>query len=69
VRCNSVHPGIIMTPMGEGILPNEQGPAEKVRKKRIPIGEIRARREDIAYGHPLTLFPTKVPLRHRLASW
>ena len=47
VRCNSVHPGIIMTPMGEGILPNDKV-REKVRK-RIPIGEFGAP-EDIAYG-------------------
>jgi 3(or 17)beta-hydroxysteroid dehydrogenase len=47
VRCNSVHPGIIMTPMGEGILPNDKV-REKMRK-RIPIGELGAP-EDIAYG-------------------
>jgi 3(or 17)beta-hydroxysteroid dehydrogenase len=47
VRCNSVHPGIIMTPMGEGILPNDKV-RERVRK-RIPIGEFGAP-EDIAYG-------------------
>jgi len=47
VRCNSVHPGIIMTPMGQGILQND-----KVREralKSIPIGEFGAP-EDIAYG-------------------
>lgn len=47
VRCNSVHPGIIMTPMGEGILPNDQI-KERVRGS-IPIGDFGAP-EDIAYG-------------------
>ncbi|MBS0549107.1 MAG: glucose 1-dehydrogenase [Proteobacteria bacterium] len=47
VRCNSVHPGVIMTPMGESILPDERK-RERVRKA-IPIGEFGAP-EDIAYG-------------------
>jgi 3(or 17)beta-hydroxysteroid dehydrogenase len=47
VRCNSVHPGIIMTPMGEGILPDEKK-RERMRR-HIPIGEFGAP-EDIAYG-------------------
>ena len=47
VRCNSVHPGIIMTPMGEGILPDEKK-RERMRKM-IPVGEFGAP-EDIAYG-------------------
>ncbi|MFI4998853.1 MAG: glucose 1-dehydrogenase [Reyranellales bacterium] len=47
VRCNSVHPGIIMTPMGQGILPNDKV-RERVRQ-RIPVGEFGAP-EDIAYG-------------------
>ena len=47
IRCNSVHPGIIMTPMGQGILPNEQ--ARERARKTIPIGEFGAP-EDIAYG-------------------
>ena len=47
VRCNSVHPGIIMTPMGQGILPNDK--AKERALKSIPIGEFGAP-EDIAYG-------------------
>ena len=47
VRCNSVHPGVILTPMGEGIMPNDKV-RERVRKS-IPIGEFGAP-QDIAYG-------------------
>lgn len=47
VRCNSVHPGIIMTPMGERIVADERK-RERVRKS-IPVGEFGAP-EDIAYG-------------------
>ncbi len=47
VRCNSVHPGIIMTPMGRGILPSDK--ARERALKSIPIGEFGAP-EDIAYG-------------------
>ena len=47
VRCNSVHPGIIMTPMGQGILADEKK-RERMRKM-IPVGEFGAP-EDVAYG-------------------
>ena len=47
IRCNSVHPGIIMTPMGEGIVPNEK--ARERALKTIPIGQFGAP-EDVAYG-------------------
>ncbi len=47
VRCNSVHPGIIMTPMGESIVTDERK-RERTRKA-IPLGEFGAP-EDIAYG-------------------
>jgi 3(or 17)beta-hydroxysteroid dehydrogenase len=47
VRCNSVHPGIIMTPMGQGILPDEKK-RERMRKM-IPTGDF-GEPEDIAYG-------------------
>ncbi len=47
VRCNSVHPGIIMTPMGQSILPNDKARERALRT--IPIGEFGAP-EDIAYG-------------------
>ncbi|HTR87335.1 MAG TPA: glucose 1-dehydrogenase [Reyranella sp.] len=47
VRCNSVHPGIIMTPMGASVLPDEK---KRERAKRsIPIGDFGAP-EDIAFG-------------------
>lgn len=47
VRCNSVHPGIIMTPMGEAIVADERK-RERARKS-IPVGEFGVP-EDIAYG-------------------
>jgi NAD(P)-dependent dehydrogenase (short-subunit alcohol dehydrogenase family) len=47
VRCNSVHPGVIMTPMVEGVLPSDK--ARDRMKTRIPIGDF-GRPEDIAYG-------------------
>jgi NAD(P)-dependent dehydrogenase (short-subunit alcohol dehydrogenase family) len=47
VRCNSVHPGVIMTPMGESVLPSDK--ARDRMKKRIPIGDF-GRPDDIAYG-------------------
>jgi NAD(P)-dependent dehydrogenase (short-subunit alcohol dehydrogenase family) len=47
VRCNSVHPGIIMTPMGQGILANDKARERALRT--IPIGDFGAP-EDIAYG-------------------
>ena len=47
VRCNSVHPGVILTLMGEGIMPNDKV-RERVRKS-IPIGDFGVP-QDIAYG-------------------
>ena len=47
VRCNSVHPGVIMTPMGESVLPSDK--ARERMRKRIPVGDF-GRPEDIAYG-------------------
>jgi 3(or 17)beta-hydroxysteroid dehydrogenase len=47
VRCNSVHPGIIMTPMGQGILPDEKK-RERMRKM-VPLGDFGTP-EDVAYG-------------------
>lgn len=47
VRCNSVHPGVILTPMGEGTMANDKV-RERVRKS-IPIGDFGAP-QDIAYG-------------------
>ena len=48
VRCNSVHPGVILTPMGDKVLPNDGARRERMRK-RIPIGDF-GQPEDIAYG-------------------
>ena len=47
VRCNSVHPGIILTPMGEAVMPSDK--ARERARRRIPIGDFGAP-EDIAYG-------------------
>lgn len=47
VRCNSVHPGIILTAMGEGLLRDPD--ARKQIQSRIPLGEF-GQAEDIAYG-------------------
>ena len=47
VRCNSVHPGIILTPMGNTVMPNDK--VRERARRRIPIGEFGAP-EDIAYG-------------------
>ena len=47
VRCNSVHPGIIMTPMGEALFKSDE--AKRRSLERIPIGEFGAP-EDIAAG-------------------
>jgi len=47
VRCNSVHPGVIMTPMGQAAMPTDK--ARERTLKSIPLGEFGAP-EDIAYG-------------------
>ena len=47
VRCNSVHPGIILTPMGESILPTEK--VRERTRQRVPVGEFGTP-QDIAYG-------------------
>jgi len=47
VRCNSVHPGIIMTPMAEKLFKNEE--ARRRSLERIPLGEF-GQPEDIAAG-------------------
>ena len=47
IRCNSVHPGVILTPMGDKVLPSEKARERTLR--RIPIGDF-GRPEDIAYG-------------------
>jgi 3(or 17)beta-hydroxysteroid dehydrogenase len=40
VRCNSVHPGVIMTPMGEGLFLD--GASKETYLKMIPVGEFGA---------------------------
>jgi NAD(P)-dependent dehydrogenase (short-subunit alcohol dehydrogenase family) len=47
IRCNSIHPGIIMTPMGQSVLPSDKARERALRS--IPIGDFGAP-EDIAYG-------------------
>lgn len=47
IRCNSVHPGLLETPMTEDILANPAHREERTR--RIPLGRIGTA-EDIAYG-------------------
>jgi 3(or 17)beta-hydroxysteroid dehydrogenase len=47
VRCNSVHPGVIQTPMGDTFLVNDG--LRKRMQAAIPVGEFGAP-EDIAWG-------------------
>jgi NAD(P)-dependent dehydrogenase (short-subunit alcohol dehydrogenase family) len=47
VRCNSVHPGIIETPMGDKLFADEA--ARNARLAQIPIGHF-GRPEDIGWG-------------------
>ena len=47
IRCNSVHPGLLETPMTEGILADPE--TRDMRIRRIPLGRIGTA-EDIAYG-------------------
>ena len=61
VRCNSVHPGVILTPMGEGILPSDKA-SERMRK-HIPDRRIRRARGH-RLRHPLPDF-RRIALRHR----
>ena len=47
IRCNSVHPGVIDTPMTEQMLSDEEGRQANIA--RHPIGRV-GRPEEIAYG-------------------
>ena len=47
IRCNSVHPGLLETPMTEGILADPEHRA--FRTGRIPLGRVGTA-EDIAFG-------------------
>ena len=63
IRCNSIHPGMVRTPLGEDVLKHrwgdeETGAAERV--KSIPLGELGTV-EDIAYA---TLFLASDESRH-----
>ena len=47
IRCNSVHPGLLETPMTEDILADAAHRAE--RTERIPLGRVGTA-EDVAFG-------------------
>ena len=47
IRCNSVHPGVIQTPMGDTVMPDEKARERTLRT--IPLRELGAP-DDIAYG-------------------
>ena len=47
IRCNSVHPGLVESPMTEGLLADAAN--REMRTQRIPLGRIGTL-EDIAYG-------------------
>lgn len=47
IRCNSVHPGIIQTPMGATVMPDEKARERSIRS--VPLRELGVP-EDIAYG-------------------
>jgi 3(or 17)beta-hydroxysteroid dehydrogenase len=47
IRCNSVHPGVIETPMGEALLADPQ--IRQMRVASIPLGEL-GRPEDIGHA-------------------
>ncbi len=47
VRCNSVHPGIILTAMGESLFNTEE--IRERARRRVPLREL-GRPEDIGYG-------------------
>jgi len=47
VRCNSVHPGIILTSMGESLFKTEE--IRERARQRVPLREL-GRPEDIGYG-------------------
>ena len=47
IRCNSVHPGIIQTPMGDTVMPDEKTRERSVRS--VPLRQL-GEPSDIAYG-------------------
>ncbi len=44
IRCNSIHPGAILTPMWDPVFGKDEGRAQRIRKlaKRIPLGRMGA---------------------------
>jgi len=63
IRCNSIHPGMVRTPLGEDVLRLNWGTVEKgaaERVKGVPLGELGTV-EDIAYA---TLFLASDESRH-----
>jgi 3(or 17)beta-hydroxysteroid dehydrogenase len=67
IRCNSIHPGMVRTPLGNDVLRFNWGDAEKgaaSRVKGVPLGELGTV-EDIAYA---TLFLASDESRHITAS-
>lgn len=67
IRCNSIHPGMVRTPLGNDVLrhnwgDDDKGAAERV--KGVPLGELGSV-EDIAYA---VLFLASDESRHITAS-
>jgi len=67
IRCNSIHPGMVRTPLGNDVLrhnwgDDEKGAAERV--KGVPLGELGSV-QDIAYA---VLFLASDESRHITAS-
>jgi len=67
IRCNSIHPGMVRTPLGNDVLrhgfgDDDKGAAERV--KNVPLGELGSV-EDIAYA---VLFLASDESRHITAS-
>ena len=63
IRCNSIHPGMVRTPLGEDVLKLNWGDVEKgaaERVKGVPLGELGTV-DDIAYA---TLFLASDESRH-----
>ena len=63
IRCNSIHPGMVRTPLGESVLEHRWGDVEsgaQERIKSIPLGEFGSV-DDIAYA---TLFLASDESRH-----
>lgn len=63
IRCNSIHPGMVRTPLGNDVLRHNWGDEEKgaaERVKTVPLGELGTV-EDIAYA---TLFLASDESRH-----